>query len=216
MKQTLSLLIVATVLLFAVPLMAADRVVVIPLGSSAKGTDGQIQYNDDGKTSGAEVYYDKASGNLEVSGEVRTVNEQGKARMWGKGRKNTKLLTHQDPNGYCTSSTGTKYALSLHVSPWGNAAEVCPGGTWVCSQDDLPSTGTCPIPEITGYEGLLCDGTRLPATPEVKTELVGWLADAEASGFVSNELTFLGRISWGGNSGYANSCIAIRVWCCWK
>lgn len=35
------------------------------MGSSAKGTDGQVQYNDEGKTAGADVYYDKATGKLE-------------------------------------------------------------------------------------------------------------------------------------------------------
>jgi hypothetical protein len=56
----------ATVLLISVSAMAQNKVVVVPMGSSsAKGTDGQVQYNDNGKTAGAEVYYDKATGKLE-------------------------------------------------------------------------------------------------------------------------------------------------------
>jgi hypothetical protein len=59
-KKVLSILTLATVMLFCMSAMAADKVVVIPMGSSAKGTTGQVQYNDGGKTAGAEVYYDKA------------------------------------------------------------------------------------------------------------------------------------------------------------
>lgn len=41
---------------------AANKAVVIPLGSSgAKGTNKQVQYNDNGRMAGAEMYYDKVN-----------------------------------------------------------------------------------------------------------------------------------------------------------
>ena len=44
---------------------AQDKVVVVPMGSNtAKGSNGQVQFNDEGKTAGAEVYYDKATASL--------------------------------------------------------------------------------------------------------------------------------------------------------
>jgi hypothetical protein len=144
-EKRMSLLIVTTVLLFGVSSVAADKVVVIPLGSSAEGSDGQVQYNDGGKTAGAEAYLDKTNGKLEVRGEVRTVDLLGNSRLWGKGRPGTKVSTHTAPNGYCTANSGIKNAFSYNLSSWGNADNVCLAGTWVCSVNDLPTTGSCPI-----------------------------------------------------------------------
>ena len=47
--------------------VAQNKAVVIPLISNrAAGIDGQFQYNDGGKNAGAEVYYDKATGNFGI------------------------------------------------------------------------------------------------------------------------------------------------------
>ncbi len=66
--------------------LAQDNVVVIPLHSNkTAGTDGQIQYNDAGKSGGAEVYYNKNTENvgigatspdfkLDVNGSIKVRN----------------------------------------------------------------------------------------------------------------------------------------------
>ena len=119
--KAISVIAVVALLIPAVSVFAQNKVVVIPMGSGASGTDGQVQYNDNGKTTGAEVYYDKATGKLELPGELRTVDGDGDNRSWGKGKPGTGLMTHQNPNGYCTSSEGTKFSINpppLVVDPY--------------------------------------------------------------------------------------------------
>jgi hypothetical protein len=201
---------------------AADKVVVIPMGSSAKGTDGQVQYNDNGTTAGAEVYYDKATGKLELSGELRTVDGAGSNRLWGKGRPGNGLVTHTDPNGYCTTSAGIKHALSSRMDNWGNADNVCPAGTWVCSQADLPTTGSCPIQPLLTFPGVNCDGTIDPPDPEIKTALFGYVADALTETWdpeTNPGATYAAIVrysnDWNMLFGVA-ACTQTRVWCCWE
>jgi len=213
MKKVLSILTLATMLLFAMSVIAADKVVVIPMGSSAKGTDGQIQYNDDGKTAGAEVYYDKATGKLEVPGEVRTVDGSGSNRQWGTGRPGTGLLTHTDPNGYCTTSTGIKHALSYMMGTWYDTAEVCPAGTWVCRSNDLPTDGSCPIDSVSTYIGIACDGTHTPISPAVQTTLPGFTADFPSN---SEQLVQIRYSDDWGLVTVVHPCYALHVWCCWE
>lgn len=214
MKNLISLLCLAGIVSLGASVEANNKVVVIPLGSTnAKGTDGQVQYNDGGTTAGAEAYYDKASGKLEVPGEVRTVDESGNNRLWGKGRPGTKLLTHTDPNGYCTTDSGIKHALSYNLGAWGSADNVCPAGTWVCSSNELPTTGSCPIEEIIARPSVNCDGTSSGST--VMTVAVGWVADVHPN--LGNEDLGLGKNSanWLGSTG-SRMCVAYRSWCCWE
>ena len=213
MKGTLSIFTLAALLLFSISAIAADKVVVIPMGSSARGTDGQVQYNDDGNTAGAEVYYDKTTGKLEVSGEVRTVDGSGNNRLWSKGRPGASLLAHTDPNGYCTTSTGINYALSFHYAIWGNAQEVCPIGTWVCSSNDLPTTGSCPIVSLSTYSYLGCDGLSVPSSPVIQTTFPTWIADLDTinSIYAPTEYPHDFTVNGGGLT-----CASMRVWCCWE
>ncbi len=53
---------------FCTYVIAQDKVVVIPLNSGAKvgGADKQLQYNNNGTLSGAEVYYDDVNGGVGV------------------------------------------------------------------------------------------------------------------------------------------------------
>lgn len=50
------------------PALAQDKVVVVPLGKSTRvaGTDKQVQYNDNGTQAGANVYYNKTTGNVGI------------------------------------------------------------------------------------------------------------------------------------------------------
>jgi len=199
------------VLLVAVSAMAQNKVVVIPMGSSAKGTDGQIQYNDGGKTAGAEVYYDKATGKLELPGELRTVDGAGNSRLWGKAMPGS-LLTHTDPNGYCTTSAGVKYALSARLESWGNTDKVCPQGTWVCTHDDLPTEGSCNIQQLLStFLSVSCDGATSPSSRADFNYMTGWeyaISD-EIDGVARNSGDF--SLSFVGTT-----CIALRAWCCWE
>ncbi|MHB8790836.1 MAG: hypothetical protein ACYDBT_13250 [Desulfobulbaceae bacterium] len=206
----------ATVLLVAVSAMAQNKVVVIPMGSGAKGTDGQVQYNDEGKTAGAEVYYDKATGKLELPGELRTVDETGNNRLWGKGRPGTGLMTHTDPDGYCTTSAGINLALSEGRDIWGNADDLCPAGTWVCSQNDMLD-GSCPIQPFWGYLWFDCAGESFPATLTLYSYQYGWVSDEyndegpNIQGVVANSIgwTNLAKPT-------ITKCYMIRAWCCWE
>ncbi len=57
--------------------LAQNKVVVIPLNSNkAAGADGQVQYNDGGNTGGAEIYYDKATGNVGIGTSAPTAKTQ--------------------------------------------------------------------------------------------------------------------------------------------
>ncbi len=205
------------VLLFFFPIfsLAADKVVVIPLNTATKvaGTDGQIQYNDNGKTAGSEVIYDKATKKLQTPGEIRTVDESGNNRLWGKGRPGTELLTHTDSNGYCTNSSGIHYALSATMAAWHNAAEVCPAGTWVCTDSEFPDTeGSCDIQPVLGNTKRLCNGMVESGDYDTHDKLEGWISDLLYSPESSLTRGTFNNI-WGG---FRSICSQYRVWCCWK
>lgn len=199
-----------TVLLISVSAMAQNKVVVIPMGSSAKGTNGQVQYNDGGKTAGAEVFYDKVTGKLELSGELRTVDGAGNNRLWGKAMPGS-LLTHTDPNGYCTTSAGVKYALSARLETWGNTDKVCPQGTWVCTHDDLPAAGSCNIQLSSTFISVSCDGTTSPPSRADFNYMIGWEYAR------SDEIDGVARHSGNFSQNFVGkTCISSRAWCCWE
>ncbi len=207
----------AGALLVAVSAMAQNKVVVIPMGSSGKGTDGQVQYNDEGKTAGAEVYYDKATGKLQLPGELRTVDGAGNNRLWGKGRPQNGLLNHTDPDGYCTTSAGIKHALSSRIDTWGNADDLCPQGTWVCSNDDLPTSGSCEIVPINTFSYATCGGAAAPSATQ--TMLNGWVSDSSLASFSEEEgiaTAPLRRSNGWGSLSIGVTCSMFRAWCCWE
>ena len=212
MKFSISSLALAVFVLMPTLAQAQNKVVVVPLSSNkAAGSNGQVQYNDSGKNAGAEMYYDKNTGRLEVHGEVRTVNESGTGRLWSSGREGTGLMTHSGQNGYCTTDEGIKYALSIHLETWGNAQEVCPAGTWVCSNSDLPLSGaTCPIVSIFTLPHVDCDTG--PAASAQQTVLSGFLANATAN----SPLYGKQRYSTDLIPASGLICAARRAWCCWQ
>jgi hypothetical protein len=215
MKKALSVIALATLLIPAYSVFAQNKVVVIPMGSSAKGTNGQVQYNDNGATAGAEVYYDKATGKLELPGELRTVDGAGNNRLWGKGRPETGLFTHDVPNGYCTTSAGIKHALSSASDTWGNADDACPTGTWVCSLADLPTTGACPIAPLNTFSYILCDGTEVPAGGAVLSFQYGWVSNAYELSTFGSMGTIRPSDGWIFEVS-GQKCLSMKVWCCWE
>ncbi|HBI15902.1 MAG TPA: hypothetical protein DDY20_10385 [Desulfobulbaceae bacterium] len=143
MNVTVGLALLA--LLYASTLQAADKVVVIPMGSGAKGTvepvaqgtNGQVQYNDEGKMAGAEVYYDKATGKLELPGEIRTTVATGSATSgtstggfgiygltengYGVYGVDTGATQGRGYGGYFTSNTGVGvFGYSNATNTWTN------------------------------------------------------------------------------------------------
>ena len=77
--KKISLLLITFVLVSSCSALGADKVVVIPLSSSkVAGTDGQLQYNDNGKLAGAEFFYlDGYKWLQTLGGEIRLWDEPG-------------------------------------------------------------------------------------------------------------------------------------------
>jgi len=82
------------IIFFASFTLAADKVVVVPLSSAPKpaGENGQVQYNDNGTTGGAELYYAKDSGRVGI----------------GTANINTKLVVHGDGNHWSSGFISLK------------------------------------------------------------------------------------------------------------
>ena len=134
-------------------------------------------------------------------------------KLWGEGRSNSTTLVHDTgtKNGYCTTGRGINYALSKHMTDWGNAQAVCPKDTWVCSEAELKHH-YCPITLDMSYIGIGCDGEFLPENPGTQTVIVGWLEGAHNQ-FSESGVT---KISSLPNEGSGLTCGSLRVWCCWK
>ena len=135
------------------------------------------------------------------------------AKLWGKGRPETRLLAHTDQNGYCTSGSGIKFALSFHMATWGNSTEVCPSGTWVCRNDELPDSASCPLVPITSYRFVNCDGSYYPDPASELTLLDGWVADADPANDHFGRKRYTHDLT---KDSAAVTCRSYRVWCCWR
>jgi hypothetical protein len=136
-------------------------------------------------------------------------------KVWGEGRPGTATVTHDDPNGYCTTSEGINFALSTHFATWGAAASVCPMDTWVCTADEISSTICNIIPQKT-YNTENCDGILNPSdASQTLTSLKGWLADAYVAVPL---LPLFMRFKFSDQLSdlQADYCTAMRVWCCWE
>ncbi len=205
-------LAVAGAFLFASLANATNPVVVIPLKTNQiAGTDGQIQYNDDGKSAGAEVYYDKATGRvgvgtssptapLEVKGEILTTDANGAARLWGEGRPGVTIF-----NDTWTDSTmiGIQVASSNTYVTWGGVAAGCPANTWVCTFAER-GTGTVATPDLnfTSCDGItsMSDGRGRGRVADASLHAVG---PAYAKNVYEN-----------GEYEFSHKCNYYYAWCC--
>jgi hypothetical protein len=79
------------------------------------------------------------------------------AKLWGMGRPNVALITHDTPSGYWTAN-GINVVLSFNIATWNEAQVVCPANTSVCTQNEVAAA--CPVP-AGSYPVYLCDGTTL-------------------------------------------------------
>ena len=107
MKNRISFIVLTiSLLLTSGVVLAQNKVVVVPLdtsGPQVAGSNGQIQYNNNGNIGGAQVYYDKSTGNvgigdanpseaLDVNGSVSAVD------YYGDGSNLTGVVTSEsDP-----------------------------------------------------------------------------------------------------------------------
>ena len=147
-----------------------------------------------------------STGELQVRGEVRTVDSTGQPRLWGSGRPGGTLYSLV--GGYCDYQ-GISYGLTEAVSDWASAADVCPAGSWLCTKEEIRGDGACRTGRgfdwANGYLG--CDGIIRCRDGD---DHIGWLADSSNPVYPSN-LSESGDV---GNS--IESCNGMPVWCCFE
>ncbi len=201
MKRTLSLLFL-TCFIFSSAAIAADKVVVIPLSSSrAKGDNGQLQFNDNGNTAGAELYYNKNTGNLQTTGEVRITDSLGANRLWGEGRPGVEVAVWLG-----VTSKGYKQGMGNVITTWYDAASGCPQGAWVCTTDDIDTDYG--IGHLVFYPTRDCNGNLI--IDDGTGWQYAWLCDALDS-------TTSMRVedhSQKATTHYATNCNQYNVMCC--
>ena len=145
-----------------------------------------------------------------ITGEVRTVDDEERPRLWGKGRYGVvRYGTTGLESGLCTSSDGTvEFGLSNVVATWDSVDHACPAGTWVCTSNDVGSDSfTCDTdrPDTTS-DGFNCDGTDINYQPESHA---GWTSDLSSPGGLYK--------LWNEGTTWAETTLACRmhpVWCC--
>lgn len=210
MKQSLALLTFFSVILVCESLLAMPKSAVLMSGpSGAKGTEGQLQYNDAGKTAGADINYDKTTGNigigttapsskLEVRGEIRSTDSNGNNRLWGQGRPNVQV---EGAWNISPANADVEYAYSLHVATWYASPAVCPANTWVCSlSDDLGRNQR--LRSIPTYSYAIgCNGS-------IEEQATAWVADG------SEEYEWWGATRNEDFSSKMPPCANLKVWCC--
>jgi hypothetical protein len=134
----------------------------------------------------------------------------GSGPLWGRGRPGTFMWGQQLGQFLIPCVAGAyQFGLSETAVDWGDAAEACPQGTWVCTAAQRGS-GVCNTARTdTGCDDQDCAGLcgNRPADQHS-----GWLADAHfhPSGS-SNAGEYMSEIS---SSGFLASCYHLPVWCC--
>jgi hypothetical protein len=145
---------------------------------------------------------------LEVRGEVRTTDQYGGTRLWGHGRPGcTRLGTTGVEVGLCSNGQ-VEFGLGTVYVDWGEAANGCPAGTWVCTAAER---GNAPCDTtITGngsnmITAIDCGGDRLYHDDFY---IRGWVADRGLIGFDGYS------IKENGDRQDALVCNHFNVWCC--
>ena len=134
----------------------------------------------------------------------------GTGPLWGRGRPNTFRwgFTVNNLTVLCSDSSGTyRFGLSNIAVEWGNAADACPQGTWVCTSaqrgtdpcdTDRAPNYYCAYKDCAGACGNFAFGPQN-----------GWVADAYDGG-----PEFGGFVAENGVTGGYFACAQLPVWCC--
>jgi hypothetical protein len=141
---------------------------------------------------------------LTVEGEVRTVDPSSAPRLWGQGRPGTDVYLKKDsePPSLCRNGD-VRFGLSKMVVTWGEAADACPAGTWVCTAEERGTAACDTLRPDSSDDAFTCDGVYLDWPSNGHW---GWLADAGIT---------LGSLVIESGVGVATfPCISIPVWCC--
>jgi hypothetical protein len=156
---------------------------------------------------------------LEVAGEVRTIDPEdpsGPPLLWGRGRPGVEvhgrlLLPSAGIEIPCVHD-GVKFGLSNVTAEWGEAADACPAGTWVCRASEIVACNTARPASQEGATGRRCDGDLIYHEADGH---VGWVADKEP---LSNYLAAARRENGAINGGLTSDvpCLSLPVWCCWE
>jgi hypothetical protein len=157
----------------------------------------------------ASVSAGAATAKLTVAGEVRTLGPGGEPRLWGRGRKGVGVYPRHITPGihFCTNGAGTKFGLSTASVDWGSAADACPAGTWVCTEDEVTPCNTRRPDSID--DGILCDGSPVSYAESAH---YGWVED-----HTPGDLSYQGvGLSEAGDRSLLRPCWTLPVWCCWE
>ena len=146
MKKAISILFLITTMLFAQSVIAQDKVVVVPLSSNrAGGSDSQVQYNDNGRIAGANIYYEKSTGGLGIG----MASPTGLLHIYDQlpGLWHNLSSTCRCPFGY-----SLKEGVSTQV--------ICENDTTVCYSNSLivREDGKVGIGQISEYHELNVEG----------------------------------------------------------
>jgi hypothetical protein len=141
---------------------------------------------------------------LTVEGEVLTLDQSGKPRLWGRGRPGTEVHVSVATSQLCSSGS-VAYGLSKHAVDWGSAADACPAGFWVCRMLERGSQ-PCDTDRLDGTDDVLnCAGTGIDWPSSTHP---GWIADGGSGGTEGNVIQETG-------TGLTNPiCYLLPVWCC--
>jgi hypothetical protein len=149
-----------------------------------------------------------SSGDLTVVGEVRTVDSAGEPRLWGRGRPGGVIYEGGDVPCH---REGVNFGLTKDVATWGQAADVCPAGSWVCRRGDVSDTACYTSRPRGGQDYYLCDGT----VATFDSAQSGWLAEAPDSNFFRPRTFSEAGVLENIQPGFI-TCTGLPVWCCWE
>ncbi len=165
----------------------SEKVVVIPVGASAKatvaGTDKQIQYNDQGAATGADVYYDKTTqsigigvvtpgAKLEINGEAGTLIKSVTTIDDSVGNGANNLIGHYIEQNFIAGGGGGNTVHALHIN-----SNITTGGG-----------GSNEYSAIYVENGKVGIGTAIPKSNLAVTGLPTGTNDSVTTGFLAGAL----------------------------
>ena len=144
---------------------------------------------------------------VEVVGEIRSIDEAKKPRLWGDGRPGTVRYGQSGVEKDLCVNDNVEFGLTLLVTRWETISTICPTGTWVCTVADIDgvacTTARTTKNQVDYYN---CSGVGIDWATGYHQ---GWLANA-----YPNEIATATGYSEGGNAQIVPTCQSMPVWCC--